>query len=322
MRRTPALAAVLIVTAARSNAGAWGCEGHRAIAILAERLLSAPQLNAVMSILLASPPDPGLDRSCPAVPADPVAESSIWADDQRGVEPATAAWHFINFPRTSGAAPSNYTPYCPNGACAIDAIVGQFRLARMSKNPAVKANAVRYLLHLVGDLHQPLHAITNGDRGGNCLPVSYYSQSPLEEDNGNFSPNLHAVWDTSTIRMLMNDKVLADARALAGYLAQSQFPESVAAVTPTTAVVKEWARDANQLARTVAYARLPVAVPIDAAAGAPLFSCNGHNRVSHRLWSLHERVDAKYEQASIPAIERQLRLAARRLAALLKAALP
>jgi hypothetical protein len=301
---------------------AWGCDGHRAIAILAERLLSASQLNALRSILQASPPDPTLEHFCPAVPTDVIAESSTWADDQRAEEPATAPWHFINFPRSSGAAPSNHTPFCPNGDCAIDAIVRQFRLLKTSTNPAVKANAVRYLLHFVGDVHQPLHTITNGDRGANCLPVTYYSQAPLEEENANFSPNLHGVWDTSTIRMLMNNQVLPDARALAGYLAQSQFPQSVAAVTPTAAIVKEWARDANRLARTVAYARLPVPVPIDAAAAMPLFSCEGNNQVSHRLANLHERVDATYELASVPAIERQLRLAARRLAAVLKAALP
>ena len=322
MRRTLVLCAILIVTAARSNARAWGCDGHRAIAILAERLLSASQLSAVRAILLASRPDPSLERSCAPVPADLVAESSTWADDQRAVEPATGVWHFINFPRTFGAAPSSHLPYCLKGGCVIDAIPRQFRLARISTNPAVKANAVRYLLHFVGDVHQPLHAITNGDRGANCLPVSYYAQAPLEEDEGNFSPNLHGVWDTRTIRTLMNDMGLSGTQALAGYLAQSQFPQSVAAVTPTIAVVKEWASDANRLARTVAYAKLPASVPIDAAAGAPLFSCDGNNHVSHRLAGLHERVDATYEQASVPAIERQLRLAGQRLAAVLKASLP
>src|SRR5712691_5688886 len=240
MRRTVVAAAILILTAARSNAGAWGCDGHRAIAILAERLLSATALAKLKAILLASPPDLTLERTCAPVPADVIADASTWADDERAVEPMTAAWHFINFPRTSGPAPSNYSPFCPNGNCAIDAIVRQFHVAKTSTNPVVKANAVRYLLHFVGDIHQPLHAITNGDRGANCLPVAYFKQPPQEHDNGDYTPNLHAVWDASTIRTLMNAKGLTDARALAGYLAQTQFPQSVAAVTPTSAIVKEW----------------------------------------------------------------------------------
>src|SRR5262245_65406201 len=65
VRRALVLCAMLTVTAASSNAEAWGCDGHRAIAFLAERLLTTSQLNAVRSILQASPPDPLLERICP-----------------------------------------------------------------------------------------------------------------------------------------------------------------------------------------------------------------------------------------------------------------
>ena len=254
--------------------------------------------------------------------SDVLADAATWADDYRDTDAGTAGWHFINFPRAIGANTAAYRKYCPNGNCIVDAIVAQFQVLKTSTDPKRRANALRFILHLVGDIHQPLHAITNGDRGGNCLPVTYFTEVSQEDDRYNFSPNLHRVWDGDSIRRLMTTRGLADARALAGTLARSQLPQTVAAAAPTAAGVNEWARAANQLARDVAYGRLPVKIPVEPDTAIRLSTCDDNNHVGRRFAVLHERIDAAYEQASVPVIVSQLRLAGVRLAAVLKAAFP
>ena len=312
---------VLLLTIGRSSAFAWGCDGHRAVAMLAERLLPPATARAAAAVLTASPADPSLRRGCEPVPSDIIAEVSTWADDQRAVDPATGSWHFINLPRAIGSVPRNYARYCARGNCAIDAIVAQFRALTTSSDAAMRASALRFIIHVVGDLHQPLHAITNGDRGGNCVPVTYRGQPPQENERGDFSPNLHGVWDSSTIRTLMATRGLASARAFADFLAgQGTFPHSVTAQEPTTARVWSWARDANTQADRVAYGRLRVPLPLEPATAAALTSCEDNHDVAHRTLALHERIDDAYEQASVPVIVGQLQLAAIHLAQALMSA--
>jgi hypothetical protein len=318
-----AIAIALVLTIGCLDATAWGCDGHRAVVFIAERLLMPATLASVKATLAAAPIEPGLRRFCDLVPDDPIADSSTWADDYRDVDPTTFGWHFINVPRSVTLTASNEHQYCPGGNCVVDAISAQFRAFTTSPDVVVKGNALRFLLHFVGDLHQPLHATTNGDRGGNCLPVTYYDRAPQENSSGDFSPNLHAVWDSSTIRTLMTTRGLADARALAGYVVtQRPLPAAVAPRRPTPAVVTEWAQGAHAIGGTVVYSRLPSKVAVEPVSAVALTSCADNRDVVRRMLAKHEVVDARYEQASIPAIVDQLRLAGVRLAAVLKAAYP
>jgi len=318
-----AIAIALLLTIGCVDAGAWGCDGHRAVVFIAERLLSPATLASVKATLAAAPIDPRLRRFCDPVPDDSIADSSTWADDYRDVDTTTFGWHFINVPRNVTLTLSNEHRYCPRGNCVVEVIAAQFRALTRSSDAVVKGRALRFLLHFVGDLHQPLHATTNGDRGGNCLPVTYYDRAPQENSNGDFSPNLHAVWDTNTIRTLMTAKGLADARALAGHVvAQRPLPAAVEPQRPTTAVVTAWAQGAHAIGRTVVYSRLPTTVPLEPATAATITSCADNHDVGHRMLAKHEAIDARYEQASIPAIVGQLRLAGVRLALVLKAASP
>ena len=319
MPRIAGIVATMVVTCGRGDALAWGCHGHQAIAVLAERLLDAPALQAIKAVLDASPVDPSLRRNCETVPSDVVADASTWADDERAADPATASWHFVNLPRSIDSKTASAAPYCQRGGCVIDAVTTQFRALKTSRDPTGRANALRFILHLVGDVHQPLHAITNGDRGGNCFPVAYLARSPEEDERGTFSPNLHGVWDSGLIATLMKAHGLSDARALAGYLArQGPFPATVTASAPTTSSVTLWARDSHALARSVAYGRLPVAVPMESAMALPPTSCTGNHDVAHRLLALRVRLGEPYELAAETAIVGRLRLASMRLAGVLK----
>ena len=115
----------------------------------------------------------------------------------------------------------------------VDAIASQYRILTTTTDPTAKGNALRYIIHFVGDLHQPLHTTTNGDRGGNCLPITYYDQTPHEDDLHNYRPNLHSVWDDLTIRRLMTTRGLSDARALADYVVKDRALRSVSPQAPT-----------------------------------------------------------------------------------------
>ena len=317
------IAATLCLTFGSARAEAWGCEGHRAVVFIAERLLPAATIASIKATLARAPIDLALRRFCEPVPNDPIADSSTWADDYRDVDAATFGWHFINVPRSVTPTISNAHLYCPGGNCVVDAIVAQYLALTTSSSPQVKGNALRYLLHFVGDLHQPLHATTNGDRGGNCVPVNYYGREPQPNPNGDYSPNLHGVWDSSTIRTLMTSNGLADARALAEHVVvRRALPETVAAQAPTKAVVVDWTRQAHALGRDVVYPRLPAPVALEPASAVALASCTDNRDIVHRMLAKHEVIDARYEAASVPVIVAQLRLAGMRLAAVLKAAFP
>lgn len=321
-QRRVAIVALLLVAGGRSNALAWGCDGHRAVALIAERLLAPATLTLVRAVLTASPVDPALKRGCEPVPSDIVADVASWADDQRAADPATGGWHFVNFPRSIGSNTASAAKYCPAGNCIVDAMAAQFQVLKTSIDSRRRANALRFVIHLAGDIHQPLHAITNGDRGGNCFPVAYRAQPPQEDERGNFSPNLHGVWDYNSIATLMKARGLADARALADYVAGQGALPAVAPAAATRARVTSWARDANALARSVAYGRLQVPAPIEPSSAITLSSCRDNHDVGHRLLALNERIGETYEQASAPVIVAQLRLAGLRLAAVLKSAFP
>jgi hypothetical protein len=320
MARILALVAGALLTAGSSQAHAWGCEGHEAVAILAERLLDRRTVAAARALLADSPRHPQLERFCDPVTGSALAHESTWADDYRATDQTTAGWHFVNVPRAVGQRGADYRQYCPSRNCILDAIVDQYRTLTTSTNLRAKADALRYIVHFIGDLHQPLHAITNGDRGGNCFPLTHRGQVPREGDRRNYSPNLHSLWDAGLIRGLMDDRLLADADALASYAMNGRAPRLVAAEEPTLARVTSWARQSNALARTIVYGRLPVAIPMERESAVLLSSCADNNGISRRLARLDVRIDRAYEDASVPVILSQLRAGGERLAATLKAA--
>jgi hypothetical protein len=316
-----ALGVLLVVVGSASEATAWGCDGHRAVVYIAERLLPPATITIVRSVLAAAPIDPSLRRFCQPLADDPIADASTWADDYRDVDATTFGWHFIDVPRNRRLTVSNEPSYCHGGNCVVEAILAQYRVLSGSADVVGKANALRFLLHFIGDLHQPLHAATNGDRGGNCVPVTYYDRAPEQNPNGDYSPNLHGVWDSSAIRTLMTSRGLQDARALADFIvAQRNLPSSVGAVAPTRAIVTRWAQESHALAETVVYPRLSTPVAVEPPSAAFLSSCADNHNIAQRMLAKREVIDGRYERWSVPVIVDQLRLAGLRLASVLKAA--
>jgi hypothetical protein len=120
----------------------------------------------------------------------------------------------------------------------------------------------------------------------------------------------------------MTRRRLADSRALADYAVGNAPLRAARAQPATTALVASWARSVNGMARTVTYGRLSRNVPMEPADTVVLATCDDNSHVGHRMAQLDERIGATYEAAAVPVILSEFRLAAERLAALLKAAFP
>ncbi|HEX3371119.1 MAG TPA: S1/P1 nuclease, partial [Candidatus Acidoferrales bacterium] len=198
-----------------SEARAWGCEGHRVVALLAEKHLSPRALAMAKKILSDTPIDPSLSRYCKEVSPDPLIDASTWPDDMRTLRPETAPWHYVDIPL--GTTHRNVEKFCdPKEGCVTRAIREELAVLRSANSsPKDRADALRFLIHFVGDLHQPLHAATNNDAGGNCVPVTFFKLAP-ELRNPQmeiYSPNLHGVWDTNILEKATKGKTVDEVAA-------------------------------------------------------------------------------------------------------------
>lgn len=162
---------VLLLSAAPNPARAWGTQGHQVVANLAQAQLSAKAKRAVERLL---------------------------AVEHRS--PATAAWHYINFPKNSCSYSAERD--CPDGQCVVAAIDRQRDILASNAADEVRLRALKYLVHLVADVHQPLQAGYGEDRGGNSYQLQAFMRGT----------NLHAFWDSGLIRALDQDTEVMTAR--------------------------------------------------------------------------------------------------------------
>ena len=209
-------------TPSGAETGAWYDIGHRLIVRIAELRLAPHTVEAVREILA------GQD----------LAEASLWADQIRGERRETAALHFVNIPLQADA----YVPArdCPGELCVIAEIQRDERVvADSTASLPQRAEALRFLIHFIGDLHQPLHVSNNGDKGGNLRPVTLLGNSY----------NLHQVWDGELLTTTgMDESEYFD------HLRQKMDSLDLPALEQGTVV--DWAMEGHRLARDYAY-RLP-----------------------------------------------------------------
>ena len=170
---------------------AWGGLGHRLVGELAQRHLT-PEARAQVAELLAGEANPTL------------AGVATWADDLRNTDPdrfrQTSRWHYINTP--PGTCTYDAGRDCPDGNCVIAAIERQRAiLADRSQPLAARRDALKFVVHFVGDVHQPLHATNHTDKGGNDYQISLRTDMQPEAYarkhyvNGVMGTNLHSIWD-------------------------------------------------------------------------------------------------------------------------------
>ena len=219
---------------------AWGFEGHQVVAQIA-RAYMTPQALAKVDAMLEA------DHTNHLTPHD-MASEAVWADVYRGAgHKETAQWHFVDIEldkpdlKTACFGYPNPGPRASEGSaddCITDKIT-QFvkELRAPSTDPDERLLALRYLLHFIGDIHQPLHAADNHDRGGNCVSLSL---------GGPRTQNLHSYWDTAVVEMIGTDP-----SAVAKTLLASIKPEQVAAWGKGGA--QTWAAESFDVARQSVY---------------------------------------------------------------------
>ncbi|WP_316189933.1 S1/P1 nuclease [Bradyrhizobium sp. SZCCHNS1054] len=217
-----------------SDAWAWGQEGHSIVAEVAQHRISAATLDKIGKLLAA-------ESGSNAVS---LASIASWADDYK-FEPAgkdTSGWHFVNIPDDQ---PSYNQARDCSKPCLVSAIEKTKQtLANCSATPDSRRLALKMLVHLVGDIHQPLHTTdrtdvytSKDDRGGNDVPVTFFGKTS----------NLHEVWDTGII--------MRTVYAWGSYVTRletSWFPgRDLSSLTGGSTA--DWANEAHQLAHDVAY---------------------------------------------------------------------
>lgn len=174
------LLTVLVSAAAPARLAAWGAEGHEIICGIAWQRFT-PQAKELIKDLLSADRDP--ERS--------FSESCTWADRVRDESHrSTAPYHFMNVAR--GARGIDLDRDCPAYDCAPIAIRRYaVYLASAERSRDERAEALKFLGHFVGDLHQPLHVAFGEDRGGNEIPVEWFGKRHSRGDG----LDLHRVWD-------------------------------------------------------------------------------------------------------------------------------
>ncbi|KAF8849593.1 S1/P1 nuclease [Acephala macrosclerotiorum] len=168
----------LIALTLSSKALAWGDLGHRTVALLAQKYIT-PDTQQLLDSILQN--DQDFDFS----------DAATWADTIKRQRPQTKEWHYIDAqdspPKQCGLHyPKDCTDQGKDG-CIITAITDQTALfLDPSTDPTIRKEALMFIMHFIGDIHQPLH-VEDAYRGGNEIRVCFAHACA--------NNNLHSVWD-------------------------------------------------------------------------------------------------------------------------------
>jgi nuclease S1 len=256
-------AGVFFLSATTVPAWAWGRRAHRASASLAELRLTAAAKAAVGDLL-------GPDVT--------LANVSTWADEVRREIKESGPWHYVNVPITETRF---HDSYCPSDTGCVVSKIADFRAVLIDPKASreQKQKALKFLIHFVQDMHQPVHVGENHDRGGNDTQVQFFDQGS----------NLHRVWDSGLIEHEFEDdeSLLREITKLATENEASTWPSGT---------VEDWANE-SFLAAQAAY-KLP-------GTGAPL--------------KKGAKLGQAYQDANLPVAKRRVAQSGVRLAAMLNA---
>jgi S1/P1 Nuclease len=275
---------------------AWGRQGHRIVARVAAKNLSPDARKKVSAILGVT--DAGLDTA--------MANASIWPDLIDKKKTGTREWHFIDVPISS---PFSVSGLCTNHECVLDRIDEmQNRLRNNEKGfqlltppdppRTMTSQEMAFLIHFIGDVHQPLHAAVNGDRGGNCVVLK--TAIVHADPNIPTTTELHAAWDTDEVLAVMKTHANSEAKT-----ATALFQKFKSGSTVTQAAPTDWAHESNDLAKSAIYQKLAIAPHT-----APPGQCaTGIAKVA---------VDQTYLDGNVADVEQRLMQAGIRLSNVLK----
>jgi hypothetical protein len=184
MKRATRIIGLALVVWALASYGStaafgWGPHGHRIATRIAEGRLTPAAREAVRELLHKG---------------DTLVSISDWADhDGHEAVPGSAPWHYVNVPIT---AEHYEARFCSGKGCVVSKIK-HFRSVLADRNAPLRERqrALLFLVHLVEDVHQPLHVGDNDDRGGNLTQIQFFGEGT----------NLHRLWDSDLIRNIARD---------------------------------------------------------------------------------------------------------------------
>lgn len=266
---------------------AWGEFAHRKTAEIAQANLT-PAARAEVRRILAQ----GASVDTPDCPLSTIGDASVWPDCARAMGDRfafSAPWHYQNI---DVCKPFDITANCPDGNCVTAQIPKQLAIvADRRATPAARAQALAFVVHLVGDMHMPLHIGDKHDRGGNDVRAIYGVKDPDRM-------NLHRIWDSDLAERALTDPPAVTARSVSAADRKAMAGGTIA----------DWARESWELSRTLVYPQLrdlPDSCPI--AAGT-------RSRA-------RPIIDARYVEAAKQPLRQQVERAGVRLAMLLNTAL-
>ena len=264
--------AIVFVMSSVTPATAWNACGHRVVALIAWRQLSPEKRQAAIELLKQHPryeqdfgermPDAFRNGSAEDRNAWLFLQAAVWPDVARGFQGEDekyhhSTWHYINLPvwlnddakrelqdNLSANVSREWKASTPSDEMNVIQALAKVADQLQSKNvpDSDKAVYLCWLLHLIGDLHQPLHSsalfsakrFREGDLGGNAIEVA---------DKG----NLHSRWDG----MLGNDFLLNDIRRRAADCDASN-PKAGAAAAQSTDP-ETWLQESHEIAKSIVY---------------------------------------------------------------------
>eukprot|EP00475_Leptophrys_vorax_P003639 TRINITY_DN1213_c0_g1_i1.p2 TRINITY_DN1213_c0_g1~~TRINITY_DN1213_c0_g1_i1.p2 ORF type:complete len:289 (-),score=102.57 TRINITY_DN1213_c0_g1_i1:1184-2050(-) len=213
-----------------AGANAWGSDGHKITASIAQKYLSSDALNLVQDLISAD-----------------LSTVATWADSVKG-EAAyrwSAILHYVDTP--DWECGFTYSTDCADDQCVVGAIANYTQRIVNSDN-AGQVEALKFLSHFGGDIHQPLHVSFASDKGGNTEVGTFMTYN---------NKNLHAVWDEYIIYERMDSDFSRSETDFLNYLigrAQGDLSSKVSEWnTYSVGDEKAWAAETAKLACEYAY---------------------------------------------------------------------
>src|SRR5215470_5545355 len=221
------IATFAVLLTVPSSAFAWGIKGHQIVALIAEAHLDASTRDKIKVILRKN---------------ETLSKASIWPDEVRKALPQMNPLHYVDVPR--GATAYDRERDCPQRNCIVEAITWYWNVLKSKDSPlAEKQLALNYLVHLVGDLHEPLHVGFLDDVGGTKTKVTFQGKAQT----------LHALWDEG-----MLDTENGTARAIAKLLDEECDPTTALRgkpVRPPIGPTNRWRSQSSTFIRCLSRTR-------------------------------------------------------------------
>lgn len=277
---------------------AWGGYAHALTARIAQAQLTPSARAQIRQLLRAEP-----QVNTPGCALASLEDAAVWPDcvrslagDRFGV---TASWHYQNI---SVCAAFDINANCPNGDCVTVQIARQMAvLADRRGSDAQRLQALAFVVHLVGDMHMPLHIGDKADRGGNDVRAAYGYKSPDRM-------NLHRAWDSDLAERALTEPPAIGPASITAAQRRAYTAGAIGTPQQLAEIVAGWAREGWEISRSIAYPALPDYPDTCPILGAP--------RTKARAI-----ITPAYITAATPALRMQVSRAGSRIALLINQAL-